>query len=61
MTIRNEVCNPWFDKNDCFITCNMSKYIKYERLKILFQKIIQPFPIKTLYTVLFIQAGLGLV
>jgi len=48
MTIRNEVCNPWFDKNDCFITCNMSKYIKYERLKILFQKIIQPFPIKPL-------------
>ena len=25
-------------------TCNMSKYIEYERLKILVRKITQPFP-----------------
>jgi len=44
MTIRNDVRDCWFDWNDCVKTCNMSKYIEYERFKILFQKIIQPIP-----------------
>ena len=34
----------YFEWIDCAKTCNMSKYIEYERLKILFRKIIQPFP-----------------
>ena len=44
MTIRNHLRNRCFYRNDCVKTCNMFKYIEYERLKILFLKIIQPFP-----------------
>jgi len=42
MTIRNDALDRCFDLNDCVKTCNMSKYIEYGRLKILFQKITQP-------------------
>jgi len=44
MTIRIDARDRCFDWKDCVKTCYMSKYIKYERLKILFRKITQPFP-----------------
>ena len=40
MTIQNDASDRCFD---CVKTCNMSKYIVYERLKILVRKITQPF------------------
>ena len=44
MTIWNDARDRCFDWNDCVKTCIKSKYIEYERLKILFRKITQPFP-----------------
>jgi len=32
MTIRNHLRNRCFYRNDCVKTCNMFKYIEYERL-----------------------------
>jgi len=32
MTIRNDAHDCCFDWNDCVKTCNMSKYVEYERL-----------------------------
>ena len=45
MTIRNEARDRRFDWNDCVKTCNMSKCIEYEKLKILhvFRKNTRPF------------------
>jgi len=64
LAIRNDVLDRCFDWNDCVKSCNMSKHIENERLKILFWKVIQPFPKtpqyrKPLLTKLFIRSGLG--
>jgi len=32
VTIWNDARDRCFDWNDCFKTCNMSKYVEYERL-----------------------------